>query len=251
MHITVGYQRESLTEREECFKNACDHARRAHLDYLKHIISHIHNHLNSYPDSEPNLHFQKDLISARLTELKEIGESHEKTIEKFHFIIDAHWPPDLPIPKPADLKVLSGRIQNDEVLCAANIETARIPNMEQRALLWQWARLETILTALTGQKTYMISYRLLDSYIKYVNLTDELKKQIVDFKIWIMGLARKLKELQQELGRNSVYTDIILPAELKLNDSDKNVQAEAFKSIEQNIDTPFDVVKNFLGFPFE
>jgi len=249
-HIIKGYHH-TPSDQANCMKRACDHVLRAHLDYLKIIIKHIHNHLKAnHPTNADFLNFLKDKISARLKELEGIGGQHEDTIERFRSIINKYLPPDLSVHAPPEWKTLPGYLQEGEVLQGSTLEKERRPTQEQYPLLTQWARLESIITSLDASKFYDISYNLLCSYTKYVDMSEDLKEQIADIKHGIMELALTLDhehKLQQALDRNTVYANTIGPALLDLENPDEDKQAEAIRAITNNIDNIFPLIEHFLG----
>jgi hypothetical protein len=248
MHIVSGY-RYTLADRSDSLRSACAHIRRTHLDYLKIIISHIHNHLQNGPASPNTLSFIKAKISARLDEFNDIGGLHENTVIKFRAIIDEYLPSDFSFPGSPESKILDGRTREDEVVRPDNAETTR-PLRDTHALLEKWAHLESIMTSLHGQKLYDVSYSLVDGYIKYVDMKKTLTEQIVGFKLGIIETARNFDydgALERKLNNSLAYTEIIVPAKVGLDSSDQAEQAEAFQRIAQNIDGPFSLVEEFLG----
>jgi len=251
-HIVAAYERgNDYSLRMECITSARNHVRRAHLDFLKIIITQIHKDLYSRPDIEKRLNFQKHKIRARLVEFDRIGSSHENTIEQFRAIIDLYGTPNLPVRNGSE--PLPGHTHVSDSLRGSNPETARLPqDPRQRGLLKQLIRLDLVFTSLHGKKLYRVSYNMLNSYIKNTDVCRELEDQIANLKMWIMGLAIKLdhnNELQTELAKNSTYVDVIRPAISELKDSRKDRRSNAHRVLLQNIDQVFPLVLGFLNGP--
>lgn len=252
MHITVSYYRQPRSAHSRDLKNACDHVRRAHLDFLKILISYIHGHLET-SDIAKNLCFQKDKIKARLLELIEIGGTHTDTIREFRLIIEQYWSQDIQVlPTKPEFKTLVGRTTAEEKLSAFNARTAKLPLPEHRHLLLLWARLDSIVVSLYGNKLYSFYYKLLDSYIEFENLAESIRGQIAELKLWIIGLALQLDhqgELSSALNRYDAYVGIIKPTidELKRTDYAPG-SVVPFQPVIENIEESFKLVEEFLGF---
>jgi hypothetical protein len=253
MHIVSGY-RYAAADRGYPLHSACAHIRRTHLDYLKIIISHIHNHLQKDPASLNTLNFLKAKIAARLDEFDNIGGSHENTVRDFRSIIDdyLHYlPADFSFPGSPE-SIVAGRKLEDKVNSVSS-DTAKPASLMTGSAkeLEEWARLESILISLRGKKLYHVSFSLMNIFIEYVDMKKKLTEQIVAFKLEIIDVARDFDHdgaLGRKLDNSRAYTDIITPAKAGLKSSDLAEQDEAFQRITQNIDEPFSLVKEFLGF---
>jgi hypothetical protein len=249
-HIAITYHNQDSATRKQNLRNACDHVRRAHLDYLKVLILHIHTLTRS---GEAALNFHKDNIAARLIELDDIGGNHHATIQAFTKLIDDHYPSSLP-----DLEgcqYLPSYLEDNEVLRASNSRTTKYPSSMQGKLLWHWSCLEIVFISLVGERTYNISFELLDSYIKFEELTESLHEQISIFKILIIKHALEYDyngELEKEL-KNVPRYDSFISRVNSLLQSPLN-RKEALRELVAGsdiLDKAFSVVKPFLGLPSE
>jgi hypothetical protein len=146
---------------------------------------------------------------------------------------------------------LDPQIEPNEALAGSNSKSNRLPSERQRALLWQWARLETVLISLLGERPYQVSFELLDSYVKFDELGESLEEQIAAFKYSILKLALQYDHtgaLEKTLKNEPDYDKCIVLVENLLNDPcTRRDAAKTARDHSNIIDKAFNAVESFLG----
>lgn len=245
MHLIIGVK-SSSAKREEEFKQAISHIKRANLDVLKIRLFEIYKKLEAERQAggcKRPTEFQKRFAQARITELQSLSGDHREAIATFRKIISDFFgvpvAPSLAYPLPS-----SAQAQTDK--------NYQILDKESCDLLWQWGQLEILNTSLSGERVYDVSANMVNAFLSWENFAEYLSNYIATLRVNIILLliTKDCDNSFHDVLRNSPEGEKILkliPYLKSANSQDEAESQRAVREVEPLAKAIFPQVMDFLG----